>query len=53
MNKQEIYIESQANNLVRTGHRFSVQIYDYYGNKTNHIDINNDQFNEILETLKH
>jgi len=52
MTTREKYIEGQANDLVRTGEHFNIQIYDSYGNKTNYLKIDNDQFNKIINLIK-
>lgn len=46
------YIESQFNNLVRTGERYSFCIHDEYGNKTNYFNANQNQIRAIETILK-
>ena len=46
------YIESQFNNLVRTGERYSFCIHDEYGNKTNYFNVNQNQIRAIESILK-
>jgi hypothetical protein len=46
------YIESQFNNLVRTGERYSFCIHDEYGNKTNYFNVNQNQIRAIETILK-
>lgn len=47
------YIESQFNNLVRTGERYSFCILDQYGNKTNYFNIDQKQLENICTILKY
>ena len=49
--KNNKYTESQFNNLVRTGKKFSFCILDDYGNKTNYFNITNRQLEKIGNIL--
>jgi len=46
------YVETQLNNLVRTGNVYKFALYDEYGNKTKYFSINSEQLEKIGNVLK-
>ena len=46
------FVETQLNNLVRTGNTYKFALFDEYGNKTKYFSINSEQLEKIEDILK-